>query len=54
MREGGEEWWETVGVWNQVFRVRFGGRRGEKALEDSHTCEHTHTLTISNSISWKS
>ena len=27
--EDGEEWWEKVGVWNQVFRVRCGGRTAE-------------------------
>ena len=27
--EGGEEWWEGVSVWNQVFRVRGVRRRKE-------------------------
>ena len=27
--EGGKEWWKKVGVWNQVFRVRCGGRTAE-------------------------
>ncbi len=38
VRERGEDWWEGVGVWNQVFRVRCGGRRQE-TVEDSHIGE---------------
>lgn len=34
--EGGEEWWERVGVWNQVFRVRCGGKTAETHEESQH------------------
>ena len=27
----GEEWWEGVDVWNQVFRLRFSGGRTDTA-----------------------
>ena len=27
----GEQWWEGVEVWNQVFRVRCGGGREQEA-----------------------
>ena len=27
----GEEWWEGVDVWNQVFRLRFSGRTDSAA-----------------------
>ena len=29
----GEEWWEGVDVWNQVFRLRFSGGRTDSAAK---------------------